>query len=245
MLHMQKDISLTPEIPEIIIRPQMPEEEFDYLKYILGRVPFFRKYGYSFEVPDDPEIQSLVELAPNYDGVDWDKLKERFVDTLYDPKFYQTGIQELKTQKSTIEEALPHLAKFNKKWGFKLFPAYNVALTRYGPGGSYGSETGKIIMLTRKNGTFRKERPDHIVVHEMLHIGIEEEIVDYFGLTHREKERVVDRICRQLLSDYKMKDLGDKRIDPFIAQENLADLPAAINKYVEKYPRKDFFQKST
>lgn len=76
----------------------------------------------------------------------------------------------------------------------------------------------------------------------MIHMGIEENIVNHFRLSHWEKERVVDLMTKllfgNLLPDYMLQDKGDKRVDPFVTVETLQDLPASIEKYVGEFPRK-------
>ena len=52
----------------------------------------------------------------------------------------------------------------------------------------------RIIMMTRKDGTFKEPNPAHTAVHEMVHMGIEEDIVKQYGLSQGEKERMVDLI---------------------------------------------------
>lgn len=79
-------------------------------------------------------------------------------------------------------------------------------------------------------------------LHEIVHIGIKEAIVKKYKLNHWEKERLVDLICSQYLNEvlpaYKMQQKGDKRIDAFVDQYAIThDLPSAIVRFVEQYPR--------
>lgn len=57
-----------------------------------------------------------------------------------------------------------------------------------------------------------------------------------FGLSHVEKERLVDLLClrafRDLLPAYRMQPMGPPALDPFIDDAALANLPHAIERYV-------------
>lgn len=95
--------------------------------------------------------------------------------------------------------------------------------------------------MTRADGTFKRRDPAATPVHEMVHFGIEESVVKRFKLTHWEKERLVDQICVQrfgsILLKYLLQPRGDKRIDPYINEDSLKNLPAAVAEYTKRYPR--------
>jgi len=92
--------------------------------------------------------------------------------------------------------------------------------------------------LLSKDGKFKKSYPAHTPVHEIIHIGIEENIVKRFKLTHEEKERLVDLIILKkfgnLLQGYQSQKIGNSKIDQYIANQALDDLPLAIKSYVDK-----------
>jgi len=97
-------------------------------------------------------------------------------------------------------------------------------------------------MLTTAEGSFKRFNPTDTVVHECVHIGIEKPIVKRFKLTHTEKERLVDLICKNLfrgiLTEYKTQSIGDTKIDLFVtSKEDIYDLPTRIGSFIEKNPR--------
>lgn len=226
--------------PELIIRPQTPDEEMDYLWFVLQSVPFYREHKYTFEIPNHAEFKRLAQISPNFDGVDKDATKKLFVEELYDLKFYKPGLTALKAERARIEKAFPGMSEFNEKWGFKLFPQYRIVLTRYGSGGSYNPRTGVITIMTKEDGTFKKPAAENSI-QEMVHIGIESGIVKKYGLVHQEKERLVDLVTLRkfghLLSNYQLQTRGDERIDPYITDEALNNLPIAVENYVKDFPR--------
>lgn len=231
--------------PAIIIRAQTVEEEFNYLIRTVEKMPFYDKNGYSVVLPDNPVFEEIAEKSQ---GVlqDFDKkaLKLLFFDKIYDPSFFKTGKQKLEEVRPKLEEALPIYEELNKLWGFQLFPVYDVALTRYGPGGFYNADDptkGKIVMLTDSSGAFKRSSPASTPIHESVHLGTENTIVQKFHLSHAEKERMVDLVCQtkfgHLLPGYLLQKIGDTRIDSYVNGDTVNDLPSAIEKYVNKYPR--------
>lgn len=72
---------------------------------------------------------------------------------------------------------------------------------------------------------------ERLIVHEMLHIGIEENIVKAFNLSQNEKERVVDLMTRYFTKDPYMQERGDKRMDAFVTEEAIVhNLVEAVQK---------------
>jgi len=227
-------------LPEIIIRAQTPKEEFEYLWFVLNKVPFYRKNNYNFEVPRQPEFQHLVNISPNFDLVDRKSIKDLFIKDVYHPSVFENGLKELKRERPSIEKCLPTLINFHNLWGFKIFPKYEITLTLYGPGGSYNAETGKVIIKTRKGGMLKKHCLACTVIHEIVHIGIEQNIVKKYSLSHWEKERLVDLICflcfKKYLPEYTLQRNEDVKIDSYIRIDTLNNLPGAVEDYINKRP---------
>lgn len=219
---------------QLIIRPQTPQEEFEYLLYVLKRASSYKENGCTFELPGDLRFQQLTSETPTLFPI--------FEKEVYDQIFFQKGIQALESQREVIQQVFPVFHKWHDSWGFRFFPQYSTTLTRYGPGGSYLEDEGRIIMMTRADGSFKRSSPRHTVIHEMVHLGIEEAVVKRFGLTQMEKERLVDKICStqfaDLLRDYQLQSKGDSRIDSYVTKETLENLPKAVGKYISAFPRK-------
>lgn len=226
--------------PKLLIRAQTPQEELDDLRIILENMPFFKEYGYTVETPNHPEFLKLVQISPDFREVNKKYIEKIFFEQCYDKDFYDAGIMALKIEKPLIEKIFPTLIDFNKKWNFKIFSQYTIALTRYGTGGMYDSESGKIVIMTTKDGKFKRFHPAPTPIHEIIHIGIEENIVKRFNLNHIEKERLVDLIVLKKFGDispgYQLQPLGNSRLlNKHITEESLNDLPLAIEKRKDTY----------
>lgn len=229
------------DAPELLIKAKTPEEEYAYLWWVLERMPFYKKNKYSVELPQHPIFQQLADVSPNFDPVDREELFETFVKEVYDVEFFQNGIRKLELSRVRIEKVFLIFSNLQQQWGFKILPQYKISLTQYGSGGSYDVSSGVITMRTSMGGEFRREDSAATPIHEMIHMGIEECIVKLFKLTHWEKERLVDKMCQilfgEILPNYVLENRGNARIDSFVTKESLKDLPKAIEKYVQIYPR--------
>lgn len=226
---------------QLIIRPQDIKEEFNYLWWTLKDMSFCQKNNYKVELPNHPVFLDLAQKSPNFGRVNKTKIFNLFQKEVYDPNFFKQGIITLENYRSIFNQAIPKFMDFRKKWDFKIFPQYNVLLTRYGPGGSYNPDQGTIIMLTDIDGKFPVFRPDETIVHEIIHLGIEENIVNFFKLNHLEKETLVDLICilkfKDILPNYQIQSISNPNISKYLTSKSVDNLPKTIQSYIDIYPR--------
>jgi hypothetical protein len=220
------------------IRAATPKEEFGIIWNSLRKMGFYRKHGYDVALPDNKRFTELSESSGDFSGVDQTKLYDLFAEEIYDARHYEKGLKGLEHVTEIVENALPMFERFKQKWGFSVHPSYDLILTLYGPGGQYDPETGRIFLKTTVNGQFKRVDPTHIIIHEMVHIGIDEKIVKAYRLAHWEKERVVDLICSitfgNLLSHYRLQAKGDRRLDAFVNKNSIMHLSLAIDSYVKQ-----------
>jgi hypothetical protein len=227
--------------PKISIRIASPEEEFDIISYTLRNMTFFREHGYDVGLPDHEKFKQLGELTANDPKFDKNELYDLFVKKIYDKGNYEKGLAMAAHIADAVNDAIPNLHDLKRSWGLKLLDHYEAILTLYGPGGHYNPLSGEIFLKTDTIGHFKRSDPAHTIIHEMIHIGIHDNIVKAFQLTHWEKERVVDLIITSmfddLFKDYKIQSKGERNLDPFINKNSIMNLPDAIQAYVKKYPR--------
>lgn len=218
---------------KLTMRAQTPQEEFSYILFLLGRMPWYEERGYEIVLLGDTEFNNRLKTADENERV---HLFDYFAQNLYEAEFYQPALTALEAVRPNIEATFPALVKWHQAWGFSLVPHYQLLVTRYGPGGSY-DVSGLIKMMTLGNGKFRRPHPGHTAVHEIIHIGVEETIVQRFGLSHEEKEALVDTLCLLLtVPIYRLDVPHGKRevlelFAKIITAEALEDLPAVIAQY--------------
>lgn len=81
------------------------------------------------------------------------------------------------------------------------------------------------------------------IIHEIVHMGIENTIVKRYNLSHSEKEYVVDMICSEYLKlpKYKIQEryISDKLSSILTYDNILKDLPTTIKKMNLKHNTKN------
>ncbi|MEA3357263.1 MAG: hypothetical protein U9Q67_02415 [Patescibacteria group bacterium] len=223
------------KLPVLIIRSHTAEGEFNYLWDILvNRLATYTRRGWSVSVPNDPYFS---QVTPNHNPLDKDEAREKFVRDIYDASFFQNAIKNMEKERKRIMRIFPVFKEYSRKWGFNLFPKYEIVFTRYGVGGSYLYKKGlsQAIILTNKEGTSKRPCYAQNPIHEFVHTGINEPIVKKYGLKHNEKERIVDFICitglKEVILEYEATAEKMPLLDRFLTNESLEDLPAAIHEY--------------
>ncbi len=141
---------------------------------------------------------------------------------IYSKSNYEHALKKVKAQEGLINKLVDQLYKSNKYWNweFKTFDDYNVIFTLYGTGGSYDPDHGTVTLFTTTEGGFMNyEEPANTIIHEIVHMGIEESIVQRYNLSHGLKERIVDTIVfimfGELLPEYKMQNMGIRKLINF------------------------------
>lgn len=209
------------------------DEEFDYLMFLLKDMDFFNQYGYEVALPDHPFFLNISKNPSLLKSLNLEEVKNIFKKEIYDPTFFEKGIKKINENIELIEKAIQRMKKL-KKWKFKIFKKYKVKLTAFGAGGSYIFQCGIVLITLNEKGEFY-QNPWNTIIHEIVHIGIEKSLVNKFKLTHTETETIVDAICANylgdMLIDYKLEGLSDKKLFNLINKDNLMELPRIIKEY--------------
>jgi len=231
--------------PEVVYRGQTKEEAFSYVTRFIRRLPWYKENGYNVGLPEHKDFESVYQKPELFADRQEEYLKKLFYEGIYDISEFDASLKIIKQSVNVVKSALEKLAILAKNWGFSLKSKYDIMLTLYGPGGSYHWEgdVGGVITKARFQGKPRSIYSfTKTIIHEIVHIGIERDIVRKYNLKHWEKERLVDLICslylKDLLPNYKNQKIEDKKIDKFVDKEAiLYDLPSAIKSFIAQNPR--------
>ena len=219
------------------------EEEANYVWRNLQDMAFFEKHNYTVSLPEGTLIDTLVaksksnRLSPK----DYESLETFMKTNVYQKSDYQKGYEKIIKQSDLINKMVNQLSNCKHKWNFKTFDLYDVNLTLYGTGGSYNPDNGSIILFTRSDGTFKQNKnPANTLIHEITHIGIEASIIAKYQVGHALKERIVDKFVilnfEELLPEYRIQNMGDTRIDPFLVKkEDLENLDLIVEKFLNDH----------
>jgi hypothetical protein len=214
--------------------------EADFLWSQLGDLPFYRTNHYDLALPEGRIMEDLVRKAENGGLANEHRssLRREIKENVYRIGDYEKGLARLGQAIPTASRKAAVFRDWRSRWGFFIPREYVVRLTLYGTGGSYNPRTGTITMLTGKDGAFKRgENALETILHEAVHIGIEERIVTRYGLSHWTKERIVDlcmdRFFHDVCPDYRLQPNQEAGIDDFLqAADAWDDLPGAVEKHV-------------
>lgn len=231
--------------PEIIYRGQAKEEAFSFVMYLTKKLPWFNANGYNVSLPQHKMFEKLYQNPALITEKDVDSLRNIFYAEVYDESRFAAILEAIRQTKGILKNALQKLNFLKNNWGFDIKRRYEIVLTLYGPGGNYKgiNEVGFVIKKIAPNNFVEStEKYIKTIVHEIVHIGIDEIIVQKYKLKHWEKERLVDLICLLYLKDlvpwYKAQDITDKKIDDFLNERVITEnLPMAIENFISQYPR--------
>ena len=187
-----------------------------------------------------PLINKMIEdkdllTKENYQLFD-DKYADDFISTIYPNCNYKQISDKLLEFVPIIEKSFPKFNKLNKNWGFKLFDEYNVAIDYHGAGGRYNSNTGLISLGAWGGDKLPTQKSIGTIIHEMAHLGIEDNIIKKYNLPQEEKERIVDNLCIYAMDGIiDAKRMKDKNAQP-TAFQNVAQYASYMDKVVGNQP---------
>lgn len=221
------------ESKRLLVSINTIQEEVDYIWNFMGRMQKFKTFGYNLSLPNTYEMNLIVNKALEHTLVKDDK-KVIFseVTKVYDLEFYQEAFIKVKDSLNTVKKIFQTFEYYNKEWKFKIFEEYTIKITLFGPGGSYYHENGEILM--KKSNCIT--RPAETIVHELVHIGIEENIIEKFDIPHPFKERIVDKFIQyhfgEIFPQYRIQRVGDDLIDKYLSYEDSwSRLPYYMNQF--------------
>jgi len=160
------------------------EDEILRVKYTIDKIDWFKEKGYKVKLP---EILSLgnSDLSP-------EEIESAIVGE-YDEENY-------KVEEKYVLKTLPKIKEVLKNYfnSTSLEPqsSYEINLTRYGVGGSYHLPN-KIIANIQTCSEMKLVRT---IVHEIIHLSIEE-LIQKYDVDHWSKERLVDLILENIDSE--------------------------------------------
>ncbi|GAB4199401.1 MAG: hypothetical protein Tsb002_34930 [Wenzhouxiangellaceae bacterium] len=217
------------------------EDETEYIWRTLRDIPFFTEHGYEISLPDTPLISDLIEKSKSstLTASDRDRLEEVIRNEVYDQQAYQTAVAKIESRKPLINQLINQLDAMEKNWHYQSFETYSIKLTFYGPGGSFDPDEGLILLFATPAGAFKQYTdPTYTIIHEAVHIGIEESIVSPLDIPHSLRERIVDRIIQlsfpQELPEYRVQDMGHEEFDNYFNDQNdIKTLKHIVEQYIK------------
>lgn len=217
------------------------EQEASSIWRTINDIKFFEEKGYSVNLPNDKLIDTLIVKSKNgtFSNQDYSLIYELLESKIYNKSDYRLAHEKVENQEQLINTIILQLDSLRKiwNWDFKIYESYTIIFTLYGSGGSYDPSTGTVTLFTTIQGNFKKyENPTNTIIHEIIHIGLEESIVQQYNIPHTLKEEIVDRIVfllfNSLLPQYEVQRMGDSKIDGYLKEiDDIKNLKKVIEAY--------------
>ena len=196
-----------------------------------NKLKHFNQYTYNFLIPDDKQMREMSEQQ-NLTPEQVKYYHDIFVNEIY-------NIADLKAQDENIHKAIPHFQKAIEKhiepllhaWNAKL-PDTLTILCTYGDGAGYYNEADDGIISLRLTKYKGNDYGIYLyLIHEFVHILIEQQIIKKYNVPQDLKERIVDIICLELFKKPVHDDFINLFVDKYITPEAIkTDLPGAVQK---------------
>jgi len=219
------------------------QEEADYFLSVLKQYKWFMDNGYTHvTIPSHPVIDPLKAKILNGQtliSTEEAQVINTFKADLYNEADYQQSFTAIRRAAITADSQIDGLRRYQTAWAFYIPAQYKIQLTIYGPGGQTDIYRGRIIMLVPKDGQFTGNmKPIHTILHETVHIGIEDNIIQRYSLsTTWVKERLVDQFVKKQFSavipDYPMQNFTSPAIDQMFENADVLDrLPQRVEEMI-------------
>jgi hypothetical protein len=147
------------DYPKITIRAHTLDEEVNYVWVRIKRIDFYNRFGYNLSLPETEQMKLIINksLEKELEDKDIEVLREE-LSRVYQTEFYQKGINSIIDSVGIAKDSFKVFKEYAHMWEFKLYGEYIIKLTRFGPGGSYDSDHGHVIIKTVKDGIASKKR---------------------------------------------------------------------------------------
>jgi len=221
--------------------PTADEEATTMLNY-LRRINWFDQNGYNITLPTTLLVETAktkLRTGSSLSSVDEAQLREHFKNDIYDSQDYQRSYSTISKLLRTADKYAMEFDRYEKMWGFFIPNNYVINLTLYGPGGSYG--TNSMLIKVNREDTWSTSsdngKPLAIILHESVHIGIEQLIIQRYNISQVVKERIVDNfMIRQfgnIFPGYRLQNWEYSSIDVIFKEDDILDnLPRRVGEFI-------------
>ena len=160
------------------------DSEIKRVLYTLSKYQFYQDNGYKVKLPEGVN----TSFTDTDKSLDLTRVIEAELKVREIQKYEKILLKRWQELDSQIEKFLDNLSYPKPEEIFLTF-------TQYGVGGSYGPPNKIIYNIINKREILET------VVHELIHCIIEEPVVNHYGLTHWEKESLVEYLIIENLNN--------------------------------------------
>ncbi|MCQ2581535.1 MAG: hypothetical protein MJ170_00955 [Alphaproteobacteria bacterium] len=228
---------------KISVRPMTLEEVWEFVLDIHHSFhTHLKHFGYTINSfvpkPKHPIIQEMFAKEALNDA-DINKYYNFFKNEIYDVT-HLTKYQETLTSyiAPTMDRCINEkLVPLLKSWNTTM-PQELEILCTYGAGASYSrkSDDKAKIIFRMSRYPDDKEAMLNTMLHEFIHLLIEDSIIQKYNVPQNFKERIVDIIGTEFFGKHIQERFINPFVDKYITPENIKkDLPCSIAKMMADY----------
>lgn len=237
------------------IRKPMEKDAFAMLRNNIGMLDWYAAHNRPYQerllhllnldLVEEMIADRKLVTSETYKMFD-EKYFERFVVELYSTYKYELIIEKMNEFIPMIKQVGNKFEALKKSWGFKIFDQYYIDMDYFGAGGKYDSEKGRVI-FGLKGGQFLSVKSAGTLIHEMIHLGIEDLIVNpekrnIPRIAQEEKERIVDNLCIYVMDGIMDSRRMDRKDGTISSYQEVADCAAYMDEVVGRQPENNLVE---
>lgn len=193
------------------------------------------KYSYEMFIPNDDRIREMFE-QPKLTEQQIQHYHDIFVNEIY-------KLSDLTHKDVDINSAVQMFQNMIETKIKPLLPAWNAKMPKiltieceYGRGAGYESGDNATIMFRMSNDNRKDYGIYLLLMHEFVHILIEEQIIGKYNVPQDLKERIVDIIGQELFKKPVQPMFENSFANAYITPEVIrTDLDSAVKKMMTDY----------
>ena len=175
--------------------------------------------------------------APTLTPAQIQNYRDIFINQIYNVKDLQQLDGALASEIIPILDKAVNdtLAPLAKRWEIALPDSVEI-LTTYGAGASYGAQNKRIIFRMFRKNIFNPKFAPPLLMHELIHLLIEEPIIKKYNVPQDLKERIVDIIGFEYFGIKVQERFKNSFANKYITRTAIEnDLPGTIEKMMADY----------
>ena len=193
------------------------------------------KYGYEMFIPNDDRMREMFE-QPKLTEQQIQHYHDIFVNEIY-------KLSDLTHKDADINSAIQMFQNMIETKIKPLLPAWNAKMPKtltieceYGRGAGYKSGNNATIMFRMSNDNRKDYGIYLLLMHEFVHILIEEQIIGKYNVPQDLKERIVDIIGQELFKKPVQPMFENSFANAYITPAVIrTDLDSAVKKMMTDY----------
>ena len=223
------------------------EEEATLVMGNLRQISWFDSMGYHITLPNTALFNDAIRKLRSSGSLtsqEEAQIRTHYINDVYDPAHYEPSFNTLARAARDADPHIDSLRRYESLWGFFIPNRYRIYMTQYGPGGSYNSNAGAMYIKVDRNNRWGRGHgaPMTVLLHEAVHIGIENNIIQRNNIPQWTKERIVDSFMLRQFGTRVLPGYSLQRTPPEYPIDSIfqnSDVLDKLPDYVSEFMRQN------